>query len=80
MPKKTPKTTSEDHKNLSGLPENKLYRISEVAQIFKVHERTIRLWIAHGKLIAEKPAGIIYITSQSIQDFRLAGQKYPLQI
>jgi len=66
----------EKNNNLSDLPDKKLLRVSEAAQYFGVHERTIRLWIDHGKLIAEKPAGIIFISRKSILEFRLSGQNY----
>jgi len=59
---------------MDDLPDKKLLRVSEAAQYFGVHERTIRLWIEHGKLIAEKPAGTIFISRQSILKFRLSGQ------
>ena len=53
------------------LPEKKLLRVSEAAAYFGVHERTIRLWIEHGKLDAEKPTGTIFIPRESILKFRL---------
>lgn len=53
------------------LPDKKLLRVSEAAEYFGVHERTVRLWIEHGKLIAEKPAGTIFIPRESIRLFRL---------
>jgi len=60
---------------LSDLPDKKLLRVSEAAQYFGVHERTIRLWIEHGKLEAEKPAGTVFISRKSIQSFRLRGRE-----
>jgi len=60
-------------KELPNLPQKKLLRVSEVAQYFGVHEKTIRDWITHGKLTAEKPAGVWFITRQSIKDFRMRG-------
>ena len=78
----TPSTTTTEPPKMSkdaevndtlSLPDKKLLRVYEVAQYFGVHERTIRLWIDHGKLIAEKPAGIIFITRESIRKFRLSG-------
>ena len=73
-PEKKPEIkTIEEHNDTSSLPDKKLLRVYEVAQYFGVHERTIRLWIDHGKLIAEKPAGIIFISRESIQKFRLSG-------
>jgi len=59
---------------INDLPDKKLLRVSEAAAYFGVHERTIRLWIEHGKLTAEKPAGTIFISRQSIMKFRLSGQ------
>ena len=77
MANNKPKTIAIDDQNdLSDLPDKKLLRVSEAAQYFGVHERTIRLWIDHGKLTAEKPAGIIFISRESILKFRLLGQKY----
>ena len=77
MANNKPKTIAIDDQNdLSDFPDKKLLRVSEAAQYFGVHERTIRLWIDHGKLIAEKPAGIIFISRESILKFRLLGQRY----
>ena len=76
---KDPATAKENdgHNDLPDLPNKKLLRVYEVAQYFGVHERTIRLWIDHGKLMAEKPAGIIFISRESILKFRLLGRKVP---
>jgi excisionase family DNA binding protein len=60
---------------LPDLPDKKLLRVSEAAEYFGVHERTIRLWIEHGKLIAEKPEGTIFIPRESIAAFRLRGRE-----
>ena len=76
MAKNKPKTkTTKEHDTFPALPIKELFRVYEAAQYFGVHERTIRLWIDHGKLIAEKPAGIIFIPRESIQKFRLLGKK-----
>ena len=64
-----------ENPGLPDLPDKKLLRVSEVAEYFGVHERTIRLWIEHGKLEAEKPTGTIFISRESILKFRLLGQK-----
>jgi excisionase family DNA binding protein len=60
---------------LPDLPDKKLLRVSEAAEYFSVHERTIRLWIDHGKLGAEKLAGTIFISRDSILKFRLIGRR-----
>lgn len=60
---------------LSDLPDKKLLRVSEAAEYFGVHERTVRLWIEHGKLTAEKPEGTIFIPRESIIKFRLRGRE-----
>lgn len=60
---------------LPDLPDKKLLRVSEAAEYFGVHERTIRLWIEHGKLDSEKPAGTVFISRDSIQKFRLHGRR-----
>ena len=57
------------------LPDKKLLRTSEAAAYFGVSERTIRLWIEHGKLDAEKPAGTLFIPRESILKFRLLGRR-----
>jgi excisionase family DNA binding protein len=58
---------------LTDLPDKKLLRVSEAAAYFSVSERSIRLWIAHGHLTAEKPHGSIFISRESIKQFRLKG-------
>ena len=60
---------------LPDLPEKKLLRVSEAAEYFGVHERTIRLWIEHGKLSSEKPAGTVFVSRDSILKFRLNGRR-----
>lgn len=57
---------TEDHQ--STLPNKDLFRIDEVATYFSVTERTVRLWIDHGHLIAAKKAGTIRILRKSILD------------
>ena len=80
MAKNKPKIKAlniDDYDGRLDLPDKKLLRVYEAAEYFGVHERTIRLWIDHGKLIAEKPAGIIFIPRESILKFRLSSQKFP---
>jgi excisionase family DNA binding protein len=60
---------------VTDLPTKNLLRVSEAAEYFGVHERTIRLWIDHGHLIAEKPVGTVFISRESIKNFRLMGRK-----
>jgi excisionase family DNA binding protein len=60
---------------VTDLPTKNLLRVSECAQYFGVHERTIRLWVDHGHLIAEKPVGTVFISRESIKNFRLMGRK-----
>lgn len=55
------------------LPEKKLLRVDEAAEYFSVDKRTIRAWIANGKLVAEKLAGTVRISRESIMNFRLSG-------
>jgi excisionase family DNA binding protein len=57
---------------VADLPTKNLLRVSEAAQYFGVHERTIRLWIEHGHLIAEGPKfSTVFISRESIKNFRL---------
>ena len=62
-----------ENSDIPDLPDKKLLRVSETANYFGVHERTIRLWIDHGKLIAEKSesGGTVFVTRESIRSFRL---------
>jgi excisionase family DNA binding protein len=60
---------------MTDLPTKNLLRVSECAAYFGVHERTIRLWIEHGHLIAEKPVGTVFISRESIKNFRLMGRR-----
>lgn len=55
------------------LPDKKLLRVDEAAEYFSVDKRTIRAWIANGKLAAEKLAGTVRISRESIMNFRLSG-------
>lgn len=48
------------------LPQKALFRIDEVAGYFDVTERTIRLWIEHGHLEAERIVGSVRVTRKSI--------------
>ena len=52
------------------LPKKDLFRVDEVAAYFSVEERTIRLWIEHGKLECEKIVGCIRIPRRSILSLR----------
>lgn len=53
------------------LPNKELFRIDEVALYFDVHPSTIRQWIAHELLPAEKYHRVIRISRESIVNFRL---------
>jgi len=59
----------------STLPKKDLFRIDEVADYFSVTERTIRLWIDHGHLIAVKKAGTIRILRKSILDCHILDRR-----
>jgi len=53
---------------MSSLPEHKeLLRVDEVAAYFDVSERTVYLWVEHGKLEGRKLArNILRITRVSV--------------
>jgi excisionase family DNA binding protein len=70
-PSKSVLIEGDEMTEMTDLPDKKLLRVSEAAEYFGVHERTIRLWIEHGKLKSEKPAGTIFISRESIRAFRL---------
>lgn len=57
------------------LPNKDLFRVDEVADYFGVTERTIRLWIEHKHLDAEKVVGIVRIARESILKCRFLNKK-----
>ena len=56
--------------DLNGLPNRDLLRVHEVAAYLSKAESTIRLWIDHGYFITEKFRGSLWVTKQSVIDFR----------
>lgn len=54
----------------SYLPKKNSFRIDEAARYFDVSDRTIRLWVDHGHLAAEKVVGSIRITRNSMLSCR----------
>lgn len=67
----TVKDESEAEIEVESLPRKDLLRIDEVADYFSVEDQTIRLWIAHGHLIAEKHRGTLRVRRQSVVDCRM---------
>lgn len=63
-----------------GLPNKKLYRVSEVADYFGVTDRTVYLWIEHGHLKTElTPHGQWRITRESVDECRFAQKEKNLE-
>jgi excisionase family DNA binding protein len=60
---------------MPNLPKKELLRVDEVATFFSVTERTVRLWIEHGHLKAEKIVGTIRISRESVQNCRFIIKK-----
>ena len=56
----------------SFLPKKNSFRIDETARYFEVDNSTVRNWIDHGHLQAEKVVGTIMITRKSILKCRFA--------
>lgn len=56
------------------LPKKELLRVDEVAEYFSVTERTIRLWLEHGHLAAEKIVGTVRVTRDSVLKCRFANK------
>ncbi len=56
---------------MTTLPAKDLFRVDEVATYFDVTERTIRLWIEHGHLTAEKIVGTIRIPREAVLNCRI---------
>jgi len=46
-----------------------MYTIKEVADIFKVSQRTVRRWLASGKIQKIKNIGSVRITQEEINKF-----------
>ncbi len=53
------------------LPKKDLFRIDEAAAYFGVTDKTIRLWIDHGRLQAEQVVGCVRIPRDSILSLRI---------
>lgn len=56
---------------MTTLPVKDLFRVDEVASYFDVTERTIRLWIEQGHLMAEKIVGTVRIPRESVLNCRI---------
>lgn len=56
---------------MTTLANKDLFRVGEVATYFSVTERTVRLWIKDGQLIAEKIVGSIRVPRESILNCRI---------
>ena len=56
---------------MKNLPNKELLRVNEVAAYFSVTERTVRLWIEHGDLIAEKIIGTVRIPREAVLNCRV---------
>ena len=58
--------------SMHDLPNRTLLRVEEVADFFRVRNRTIYLWIEHGHLEAERtPGKMIRVTRESVLKCRL---------
>jgi len=71
------KAEPEPIEDLSGLPNRDLLRVHEVAAYLLKAESTIRLWIDNGYFITEKFRGSLWVTKQSVIDFRLKNRVNP---
>lgn len=47
----------------------KLYKTDEVAEHLKVNVRTVRRWIAAGKLVARRIEGTVRVTEDALKSF-----------
>jgi len=56
---------------MTDLPDKELLRVNEVAAFFSVTERTVRLWIEHGDLTAEKIVGTVRIPREAVLNCRV---------
>jgi len=67
---KEPEAVEESELDDSFLPQKNAFRIDEAARYFDVSDRTIRLWVEHGHLQAERVVGSIRITRNSMLNCR----------
>jgi len=64
VPEKKP-----EQKEILGLPKKEYLRVDEVSDFFRVTDRTVRLWVEHGKLTAVKIGGVTRLTRESVIEF-----------
>ncbi len=68
---KAAKTQPQPEPSAEFLPKKDLFRIDEAAAYFGVTDKTIRLWIDHGRLQAEQVVGCVRIPRESILSLRI---------
>jgi excisionase family DNA binding protein len=64
---------------MTTLPDKELFRVDEVAEYFGVTQSTIRRWIQHGHLPAEKYSRVIRISRETLLAFRKKSKLLPDQ-
>ena len=62
---------------METIPEKKMLRVDEVAEFLDVGRSTVYLWIDHGLLAAEKYRGVIRVSRESLENFRLIHRTQP---
>ena len=55
------------------LNDREFFRVEEVAELFGVTNRTVRRWIAEGKLEVYRPAKNYLVKSESVRTFLISG-------
>ncbi len=62
---------------MKTMSEKKMLRVDEVAEFLDVGRSTVYLWIDHGLLAAEKYRGVIRVSRESLENFRLSHRTQP---
>ncbi len=55
------------------LNQRKFFRIDEVCELFNVSDRTVRQWIADGRLETYQPVRRHLISGESLRNFLISG-------
>ena len=62
---------------MTKISKKPMLRVDEVAEFLDVGRSTVYLWIDHGLLAAEKYRGIIRVSRESLENFRLIHKIQP---
>ena len=55
------------------LNDREFFRVEEVAELFGVTKRTVRVWISEGRLEVFRPSKQYLVKSESVRNFLISG-------